>query len=149
MASASVVVGQPGVKGEGSGGVAGVGLPVGPFGGQGPVEPLDLPVLPGAVGLDEDVGGTQAGHRVGERTAVPVGERVVGDDLLDPCDAVRGEVLAGAGQERRAGRALLVGVDLAVGQAGVVVVELEDDDLASAGEYVLGGVQLPADVGAG
>ena len=41
--------------------------------------------------------------------------------LLDPCDAVRGEVLAGAGQERRAGRALLVGVDLAVGQAGMVI----------------------------
>ena len=36
-------------------------------------------------------------------------------------DAVGGEVVDGAGQERRAGRALLVGQDLGVGQPGVVV----------------------------
>ena len=38
-------------------------------------------------------------------------------------DAVGGEVVGGAGEERRAGRALLVGQDLGVGQPGVVIDE--------------------------
>ena len=46
MASSSVVVLEPGGKGCGAVGVAGVDAPVGPFGGQGAVEPFDLAVLP-------------------------------------------------------------------------------------------------------
>ena len=50
VAAFSVVVLEPGGKGGGAVVVAGEDLPVGPFGGQGAVEPFDLAVLPWAVG---------------------------------------------------------------------------------------------------
>ena len=53
MTADSVVVLEPRCKGLCPFGVAGEGLAVGPLGGQGAVEALDLAVLPGAVGLDE------------------------------------------------------------------------------------------------
>ena len=53
MASSSVVVLEPGRKGVSAGLVGGEGLPVGPFGGENPVEALDLAVLPGAVRIDK------------------------------------------------------------------------------------------------
>ena len=59
MAAFSVVVLEPGRKGGCSLLVAGEDLPVGPLGLQGAVEAFDLAVLPGAVGLDELVLGTE------------------------------------------------------------------------------------------
>jgi hypothetical protein len=65
--STSIVVElQPGVECFGTVGVAGEDLPVGPFGLQGSVEPLDLAVLPGAVRLDEALLGAQSGDRGAE-----------------------------------------------------------------------------------
>ena len=72
-------------------------------------------------------------------------EPVVGEQALG--HPTGGDALVEHGDGRLAG--LRAGDQPGDRQAGVVVVELEDDDLASAGEYVLGGVQLPADVGAG
>ena len=60
MASSSVVLVQPGRKGRRAVGVAGEDPPVGPLGGEGAVEPLHLPVLPGAVRPDELVCGPRA-----------------------------------------------------------------------------------------
>ena len=50
-----------------------------------------------------------------------VGERVIGDDSFDAGNAVVGEILRRPGQDRGGGGAFLVGLDLGVGQAGVVV----------------------------
>ena len=101
--------------------VGGEDLPVGPLGGQGAVEPLDLAVLPGAVGSDELlldlVGGTDLAQRLA------VGPGVVGHQPLDPGDAVGGEVVDATFEEPRADGAFLVGQDLAVGQPGAVVDE--------------------------
>ena len=66
MTSFSVVGGEPGVQGGGAGDVAGVGLAVGPFDGQGAVEAFDFAVLPGAVRADGEVLGAGAGQGVGE-----------------------------------------------------------------------------------
>jgi hypothetical protein len=121
VAALSVVVLDEGGKGGGSFLVAVEGLPVGPFGGQGPVESLDLAVLPGAVRLDEDLPGAQGGT---DLTQGPlVGPGVVGHDPFDPVDAPGGEVGRGAGQEASAGGAFLVGQDLAVSQPGMVIDE--------------------------
>jgi hypothetical protein len=107
MASSSVVVLEPGGKGCGSLVVVGEGLPVGPFGGQGPVEPLDLAVLPGAVRFDEHLAGAEGGA---DLTQGPlVGPGVVSHDSFDPVDAPGGEVGRGAGQEASAGRAFSSG----------------------------------------
>ena len=64
VASFSVVVLEPGCKGGGAFVVAGEDLPVGPLGGQGAVEALDLAVLPGAVGLDELLRGAELRRRL-------------------------------------------------------------------------------------
>jgi hypothetical protein len=48
---------------------------------------------------------------------------VIGDAAVDPFDAVAGELGGGAEQEPRAGRALLVGQNLRVGELGVVIDE--------------------------
>src|SRR5690606_18899368 len=114
-------------------GVAGEHLPVGPLGLQGPVESFDLAVLPGAVWLDEHLPGIQGRDHIAQ--AVLVGPGVVGHDPLDPGDAVGGEVVGGPSEERRAGRALLIGQDLAVGQPGVVIdqgVDVIEPDLGGA-----------------
>ena len=50
-----------------------------------------------------------------------VAQGVVGHHPFDAGDAVGGEVVDGAGEERGAGRALLVGEDLGVGEPGVVI----------------------------
>jgi len=86
----------------GSLGVPGEDLPVGPLGGQGPVESLDLPVLPRAVALDELLPGPDGGHCGSKVVDVAVISGVVAEDSLDPADAVVGEVCVGAGEERGA-----------------------------------------------
>ena len=68
----------------------------------------------------------------GHGVAASVAEVVVGDDAFDAGDAVLGEVGRGAGQERSAGGAFLVGQDLGVGQSGVVVDEGMDVVVADA-----------------
>ena len=119
MATSSVVVLQPGVKGRGASVVRGERLPVGPLGLQGAVESLCFTVLPGAVGFDELLSDAVRGADLAQRPAV--GPGVVGEQSFDADDAVPGEVADRALEERGAGRSLLVGEDLGVRQPGVVV----------------------------
>jgi hypothetical protein len=131
----SVVVLDPGRKSVVAGLVAREGLPVGPLSGEGPVEPFDFPVLPGAVRLDELLGCAEIGDGLFECGWVPVGERVVGDDPLDLLDAVLGEVRGSSGQESGRGGAFLVGVDLGIREAGVVIdrgMDVVETDTATA-----------------
>ena len=121
VASTSVVLLEPWGKGGSPFVVAGEDLPVGPLGGQGAVEPLHLAVLPRAVRADELVLGADGFNRCFDVGALAVAEMVVGDHPLDRGDAMAGEEGRGAGDETGAGGALLVGQDLAVGQAGVVI----------------------------
>ena len=99
MSASSVVVVEPVRQGLGPLGVAGVGAAVGPFGEQGAVEPLDLAVLPGAVRLDEPVLSAELGNRLLDGGGVAVGPSIVGDQPLNPRDAVGGEVGGSAEQE--------------------------------------------------
>ncbi len=131
MASSSVVVLEPGVKCCSAVIVRGEGLPVGPLGLQGSVEPLHLAVLPRAVRLDELL--PDPVHAADAAERVSVRPRVVGDQPLDAGDAAGGEVRDGAFEECSAGRSLLVGKDLRVREPRVVV----DDgvDVVIAGSY--------------
>lgn len=56
-----------------------------------------------------------------ERRGVAVGRRVVGDDAVDPLDAVSGEIARGADEEPGGGRAISVGEELGIAEAGVVI----------------------------
>jgi hypothetical protein len=98
VAASGVVVLDPGGKGGGAFVVAGEDLAVGPFGGQGAVEPFDLAVLPRAVRSDGLLPGPD--RRAHGCLQLLVGEGVVGHGALDPVDAVGGEV--GRGRERNA-----------------------------------------------
>src|SRR5690625_6376032 len=64
---------------------------------------------------------TQIGQGLVDVAAVAVGEGVVGHHSFDPGDAHGGEVGRRPPQEAGAGLGGLVVVDLAVGQAGVVI----------------------------
>ena len=94
MASLSVVGREPGCEGSGVLVVVGVGLAVGPLALEGAVEALDLAVLPGAVGADQEVGRADALERCGESSAVGVGPVVCRSSPLDR-NAMRGEALDG------------------------------------------------------
>jgi len=98
--------------------VAGEDLPEGPLGGEGAVDAFDLAVSPGAVRFDEALLGPDLRHGFFERDRFPVGVGVVGEDPLDPGDAVGGEELRRAQQQSGAGAALLVVVDLGVRRVG-------------------------------
>lgn len=100
--------------------VAGENLAVGPLDLWDAVEAFDLAVLPGTVRADREVAGSDIGERVLEVAREDVVLRVVADDLFDP-DAVTGEELSGPSDEACAGGTLLFGVNLGVGQAGVIV----------------------------
>ena len=115
MTSSSVVGLEPGRKGCRALFVAGEGLSVCPFGWRGWVEAFDFAVLPGAVRLDELLGGVQGGDGVAN-VVLAVGLRVIGDHPFDSGDAVVGEVGGGPGQECGAGGAFLVGKDFRVGE---------------------------------
>ena len=131
MAASSVVVLEPGCQGCGAFVVAGEGLAVGPFGEQGAVEAFGFPVLPGAVRLDEDLFDA-ASFSADLAQGPAVGPGVVGHQPLDAGDAVGCVVAQRSVQEVRAGPALLVGEDLAVGQPRVVVdhgVDVVEPDL--------------------
>src|ERR1700722_5811057 len=115
-----MVVGvQPGVKGGAAFGFGGVGAGVGPFVGEGAVEPFDFAVGLGPVGAGALVGDAQVRAGSGP-VAGAVAATVVGEDALDgdPGGGVPG---GGAGQERGRGFLALVGEDLGIGEPGVVV----------------------------
>jgi len=118
VSASSVVELQPGGKRGGAVGVAEEDLPVGPFDLQCAVEPLNFAVLPRAVRLDEFVLSAELGNRLLDGGGVAVGPRVVGDQPLNPGDAVGGEVGGSAEQERGTGGACLVSQDLGVGEPG-------------------------------
>ena len=99
MSASSVVELQPRGKCGGTVGVAEEDLPVGPFGLQRAVEPLDLAVLPRAVRPDEPVLSAELGDRLLDGGGVAVGPSVVGDQPLNPRDPVGGEVGGSAEQE--------------------------------------------------
>jgi len=75
----------------------------------------------GPVAFGEPGLGAQVGQGLAPGVAAPVGQGVVGHDPFDGRDAEGGEGLRGAAEEPGAGVGLLVGVDLGVGQPGVVV----------------------------
>ncbi|NYI03534.1 hypothetical protein FHU37_000477 [Allostreptomyces psammosilenae] len=115
-----VVVGvEEGGQGVGALLVAGVGLEVGPFLGQGAVEAFDLAVGLGVVGAGAFVGDAAGGQDVAPAGGGVAGS-VVGQDAFDG-DSVSVEERAGADPEQGGGGGGLVGQDLAVGEAGVVV----------------------------
>lgn len=93
---------------------------VGPFGGEGAVESLDLAVLPGAVRADELVAHLVLVEELAETPAVPVGPGVVGHHTFDG-DVVGREELDRSSEERCSGVGPFVGVDLAEREAAVVV----------------------------
>lgn len=84
-----------------------------------PVHPLDLAVLPGAVGARVEVA-DPLGRQEGVELAAVVPRAVVGHHALDRDPEPREEGEA-AGHERRAGALPLVGQELGVGDAGEVV----------------------------
>lgn len=114
------VVVEPGVPGVCSLGDAGERLAVGPFGLQSPVEALDLSLLPGTVGADEDVAGAEDFQGTLEVSGQGVVGHIVGHDLAHGANT-HDKGRAGMVEESRAGRPPLVGVGLGVGQARVVV----------------------------
>ena len=107
-----VVVIEPGLERFGAFGVGGVDALVGPFSLEGPVEPFDFAVLPGAVGPDGGVVGSDCGEGSSEGAAFRIGPVVVGHDRLDPVDADRCEERGGTVEEPSGGGALFVAVDL-------------------------------------
>ena len=121
MASLVVVVVEPWCQGCAALVVADEHLTVCPFGLQGPVEAFHFAVLPGTVRFDRDVFGSELFEHVPEVVAAGVAPVVVGHHFFDPIDAVYREVASGSEEKAGAGNAGLVGVDLRVGQAGVVI----------------------------
>lgn len=101
--------------------VCGVGPDVGPFLGQGAVEAFDFAVGLGSVGPGVFARRADLGQGVLPGQAFAVGHGVVGQDAFDAVDAVFGVEGCGSQEESGAGGGFLVGVDLGVGQAGVVV----------------------------
>lgn len=121
MDAFSVVADDPGRKRVGSFNVAGEGLPVGPLDAEGSVDAFDFAVLAGAVALDELLHRAEFYDRGFERGRFSPGQRVVADHAFDAGDAEAGEVGRGADQESCRGGTFLIGVDLGVGEAGVIV----------------------------
>ncbi len=112
-----IVVVQPGRVGGRAGFVAAVELHVGPYGGEGAVEPLDFavslrPVRPCRLVRRGAQGGVE--HRRA------VAGSVVGEHSADD-DAVLGEEQFRSPPERGRGLFAVVGSDLRVGQPGVIV----------------------------
>jgi hypothetical protein len=94
-----------------------VGLCVGPLVEQGAVEAFDLAVGLRAVGAGALVDDAGCGEGVAPGVWAVAGA-VVGQDALDGDPGLGKEVL-GAGPEHGGGLLLLIGQDLAVGQAGI------------------------------
>ena len=112
---------------------------------QGWVEPFDLAVVPGAVGTDEHVPDAPSGQDLADRCAAGAGQVVVGHESFDG-DRGGGERVQGPGEEPGGGRAGLVGQDLAVGVAGVVIDQGVDEVVAdtSTAQLLCSAVHAPA-----
>ena len=120
--AAVVVVGVQEVwQGRRSIGVAGVGAGVGPLVEQGAVEAFDFADGLRPLGAGEIAGRAELGQGLLPGEALVGGPGIVGRYPLDAVDPAGGEEGHGPAQEAGAGGGLLVAVDLAVGQAGVVV----------------------------
>jgi len=126
-----VVAMEPAGKSAGAVGLAGVGAGVGPFVEQGAVEALDLAVGLGPVGPAVLVDDAVLGEG-GVEEAAPVGEVVVGQDAFDD-DAPGTEPGFGSAPEGGAGGAGLIGEDLGVDEAAVVVDGAVEVGVADAG----------------
>jgi len=100
-------------------GLAGVGPGVGPFEEHGALVAFDLPVGAGPIGAGSLVHDAGLGEHAAPE-AGSVARSIVGQHAAYG-DAVSGEERLGALPERDRGGSFLVGEDLAVGQAGVVV----------------------------
>ena len=120
VAAVSVVVVEPGCKGGGAFVVAGEDVAVGPFGLEGPVEALDLPVLPGTVRSDQEVLDAGDVKKISERDTVGVVPRVVGHDRFD-VDADVIELFECSCEELDRRRGFLVGKDLRIREPAVVI----------------------------
>ena len=118
MVSGVVVVVESGCVGVAVFLVGGEGSPVGPSFLQGAVEAFGFAVLSGRVWSGQDVCCLERGEHGLEVAGVTVVQRVVGHDLAD---AASGEELGGLGEERGAGRALLIRQDVGGREPGVVV----------------------------
>ena len=119
MSSVMVVVPEPAVKGGGAFGAGAVDGGVGPACEKGADEALGFAVCLGSVGAGAAV--LDAECAAGERVdGGAVAGAVVGEDPLD-LDAVSVVVGDGATEEAGSGRGFLVGEDLGVGEAAVVV----------------------------
>jgi hypothetical protein len=131
----------PSVEGTPAGGFAAVGAGVGPFEEHGALVAFDLPVGAGPVragSLVHDAGlGEHAAPEAGSVARSIVGQHAAYGD------AVSGEERLGALPERDRGGSFLVGEDLAVGQAGVVVDGAVDVAVA-AGRRCAGAAVAPA-----
>jgi hypothetical protein len=120
LGSAVIVVGvEPVWQGAAAFVFGPVGLGVGPFVGQGAVEPLHFAVGLGPVGPGSPRGDAELVARERPQFRAVAGA-VVADDALDG-DAVAGVPGVRAVQERGCGVFALVGQDLCVGEPGVVV----------------------------
>ena len=129
MGPVVVIPVQPRSKGGPAGLLAGIPPPVGPALDQGAVESLDLAVSLGPIGPGPLVGDPELLADLAPLVAA-VAAAVVGQHPLDDHPAV-GEPGVGSGQEP--GRRLLglVGVDLGIGQPGVVIDGGVDEPMAS------------------
>jgi hypothetical protein len=115
-----VVLGEPGSEGLLAFGAGGKGVGVCPFVEQGAVVALDLSVCLRAVRSDQAVADAVLVEHAVEVDAFAVCECVVGKDALD-LDAVVAVEADRTLEEARAAGDALVGQDLAVGQARVII----------------------------
>lgn len=129
---------EPGGVGVASFLLGAVGLCVGPLVEQGAVEAFDLAVGLRAVGPGSLVGDVGGGQHVPPGVGLVAGA-VVGQHALDG-DPGLGEELLGAGPERGGGVLALIGEDLAVGQAGVVVDGVVEIAVAGPGAVLAAGL---------
>ena len=120
MWSLPVVVVEPVWQCVVSGVVVVVGDAVGPFAAHGLVETLDLAVGAGGVWPGPEVADPVLGEQLSERPVVGVGPGVVGHDPLW-LDAQRSIPVKRSADEGGDGVGALVGVQLGVGDARVVV----------------------------
>ena len=137
MGSSVVVAVQERLEVFGAFGVAGPGLSVGPFAGEGAVVALDLAVGLGAVGPGPFVSGLRQRQRGRERERAVAGA-VIGEHSADAADAVAAEELHRPRPKRRGGGALLVEQLFGVGQPRMVIERGVQVDVAGPGAGVLG-----------
>jgi len=121
VGSLKVIALEPGLEGPRALCVVKKDLAVGPLNLQRSVESFDFSVLPGTVGLDENVASVKLAEDSSKVVAQAVAVGIVGHDLLDADNAALEEESSGPSEKACAGGTGLVGEDLGVGEATVVV----------------------------